>query len=93
VKRGECTRLVDYQSAHISLNPEAFEIESEVLGTLRHELFHIILAPLDLYTSAVARLEISDDAAEILDRVREHAIEQAVGGLERMHAGLITPLE
>jgi len=88
LKRGECTRLIDYHSAHISLNPEAFADEAAVLVTLRHELFHIVLAPFDLYTSAVERIELPEVAEELLERVRDHAIERAVAGLERMWVGL-----
>jgi hypothetical protein len=88
LKRGECTRLVDYQSAHISLNPEAFDDEDGVLRTLRHELFHVVLSPWDLYSSAIERLDLGDDVAGLLDRVREHALERTVAGLERMWEGL-----
>ena len=86
--RGECTRLVDYHSAHVSLNPDAFADADGVLATLRHELFHIVLAPFDLYTSAVERIELPDVAADLLERVRDHAVERAVAGLERMWVGL-----
>src|SRR5260370_42055938 len=55
LKRGECTRLVDYNSAHIRLNPESFDDGVCVLRTLRHELYHIVLSPFDLYSSAVDR--------------------------------------
>jgi hypothetical protein len=88
LKRGDCTRLIDYQSAHISLNPEAFADEAAILVTLRHELFHIVLAPFDLYTSAVERIELPEVAEELLERVRDHAIERVVAGLERMWVGL-----
>jgi hypothetical protein len=86
--RGDCTRLVDYQSAHVSLNPDAFADDTAVLVTLRHELFHIVLAPFDLYTSAVERIELPEPAAELLERVRDHAIERAVAGLENLWVGL-----
>jgi hypothetical protein len=82
--RGDCTRLVDYQSAHISLNPEAFESDADVARTLRHELCHVVLAPFDLYTSAVERLELADDAREVLERLKDHVLERAVAALERM---------
>jgi hypothetical protein len=91
LKRGECTRLIDYHSAHISLNPDAFADEAAVLVTLRHELFHIVLAPFDLYTSAVERIELPEVAEELLDRVRDHAVERCVAGMERLWAGLATP--
>jgi hypothetical protein len=86
--RGECTRLVDYHSASIVLNNEAFSDEEQVLRTLRHELFHVVLAPWDLYTSAVERVSLGADGAAVLDRVREHAVEHAVIALERMWSGL-----
>jgi hypothetical protein len=88
VTRGECSRLLDYQSAHITLNPDVFADNGTVLATLRHELFHIVLAPFDLYTSAVERIDLSDDVTELLDRIRDHAIEQTVIALERMYRGL-----
>jgi hypothetical protein len=86
--RGECTRLVDYHSAHISLNHDAFADELAVLVTLRHELFHIVLAPFDLYTGAVESIDLPDVAHDLLERVRDHAVERAVAGLERMWAGV-----
>ena len=89
LKKGECNRLIDYQSAHITLNPEAFGDEDAVLRTLRHELFHIVLAPFDLYTSAVAEIELPEVATDLLERVQGHAIERAVAGLERMWEGLL----
>src|SRR5262245_40620119 len=88
ITRGECTRLVDYQSAHITLNPEAFNSDELVLSTLRHELFHVVLAEFDLYTSAVDRLDLGARAEDVLDRVRDHAIERCVAALERMYDGL-----
>jgi hypothetical protein len=92
LKHGECTRLVDYNSAHISLNPESFADEESVLGTLRHELFHVVLAPFDLYSSSVDRaLEAGAPVREILDRVWDHACERGVINLERMYVGLIGP--
>ena len=88
LKRGECTRLIDYHIAHISLNPDAFADEAAVLATLRHELFHVVLSPFDLYTSAVERIELPEIAEELLERVRDHSIERCVAGMERMWVGL-----
>jgi hypothetical protein len=89
LKHGECTRLVDYNSAHISLNPESFEDEDAVLRTLRHELFHVVLSPFDLYSSAVDRaIDTPASVREILDRVWNHACERAVINLERMFSAM-----
>jgi hypothetical protein len=91
LKHGECTRLVDYNSAHISLNPESFDDEESVMRTLRHELFHIVLSPFDLYSSSVDRaIEVPNAVREILDRVWNHACERAVINLERMFFELTT---
>jgi hypothetical protein len=87
-KRGECTRLVDYQSAHITLNPSAFLTPDDVLKTLRHELFHIILSPFDLYQAAVDRAGINQPITDLLGRIWDHAVERSVAALERMHEGL-----
>ena len=89
--RGECTRLVDYHSAHISLNPAAFADDAGVLLTLRHELFHIVLAPFDLYVSAVEGIELPEVAADLLEGIADHATERTVAGLERLWAGLQCP--
>ena len=59
-----------------------------MIETLRHELFHCVLAPFDLYTSSVERLEVPGPARGILERVLDHAAEAAVANLQRMFAGL-----
>jgi hypothetical protein len=90
VQRGECTRLVDYDDACITLNPGAFDDEAGVLVTLRHELFHIVLAPFDLFMATAERLvETPSPAADVLDRIWGHAVERAVIALERMYSGLV----
>lgn len=86
--QGHCTRMADYQSAHITLNHEAVGGTDEVLATLRHELFHVILAPFDLFRESVALANPPADVAAILDRIWQHAEESAVANLERMYAGL-----
>jgi hypothetical protein len=88
LKHGECTRLVDYDSAHVKLNPESFDDREQLLRTLRHELFHIVLSPFDLYSTAIDRIEALDPIRDVLDRVWDHACERAVINLERMYAGL-----
>src|SRR4051812_30600557 len=69
LKRGECTRLVDYNSAYISLNPDSFADREAVVATLRHELFHIVLSPYDLYSSTIDRVEALGPIADVLGRV------------------------
>jgi hypothetical protein len=89
LQHGECTRMVDYHSAHIRLNPESFDDEAALMRTLRHELFHVVLAPFDLYSSAVEQVVGEDHLSHaVLDRVWTHACEGAVIALERMFGGL-----
>ena len=89
VWKGECLKKVDYNSAGITLNPEAFDNEEEVLGTLRHELFHVVLAPIDVLTNALAPLLESDPIRQAMaESIRYHVIEKCVINLERMYYGL-----
>lgn len=84
----QCTRLVDYNRALIEFDPDALDDEAEVLRVLRHELFHILLSPFDVYTGAVRRLDLGS-AEAVLDQVQTHATEQAVINLERMYSELV----
>lgn len=86
--QGECTRLVNYDRAVIRLNPELLDDEADVLRVLRHELFHIILSPIDLFTIA-ADTVIPESAAEVVSAVKHHAIERTVINIERLYRGLI----
>jgi hypothetical protein len=90
LRHGECTRLVDYNSAGIVLNPEAFDDEADVLASLRHELFHVVLSPFDLFMQA-ARAALGDDRSALatLERVWDHAVEKAVINLGRIWYGLV----
>jgi hypothetical protein len=87
--KGECTRLVDYNSAAITLNPEAFDDEAEVVKTLRHELFHVVLSPFDVAWNAVKKaLDEESVLFGVVQSVWTHATEKAAINLERMHHGL-----
>lgn len=89
MSRGVCERKVEYNAATITLNPEAIDDEDQVLKTLRHELFHIVLAPFDLYRTMLDALIEGDPAKERMFAVAErHAVEKAVINLERMYFGL-----
>jgi hypothetical protein len=87
--KGECFRKVNYNSAGITLNPEAFSNEEEVLHTLRHELFHCILAPIDILVNMLTPLLKADPIRQAMaESVRCHAVEKCVINLERMYLGL-----
>lgn len=85
---GHVDRFVDYEHAHVTLNPEAFDDESDVLRVLRHELLHVVLAPIDVFVNAVEATLEGHAAAPTLQAVWTHAMERAVGHLERMYRGL-----
>lgn len=88
--KGECFPSIDYEKARITLNPEAFENEDELLCTLRHELYHIVLSPFDLFMQSVDEtLGDNHQARASLERVWTHAIEMAVINLGRMFVGLM----
>lgn len=79
----------DYDQAFVTLNPEAFDTEEEAVRMLRHELFHVVLAPYDVFYGAVLPAFADNPvAARMLDSAWTRAIEQAAICLERMHRGL-----
>lgn len=87
--QGRCTRHVDYNRAHVELDPEEHDDEADLLGTLRHELYHVVLSPFDLYSQAADVLTPKASAEEsMLERVWRHAVEQAAINLERLFLGL-----
>ncbi len=87
---GSATTLIDYNVATINLNPNQFDDAEGVLAAMRHEFYHILLSPIDLYHEAVQlATEDADDAVtRILERTFTHAIEQTVIAVERMYSGL-----
>jgi hypothetical protein len=82
---GECKRGIDYNNAYIELNPEGLDGEEDVIRILRHELFHVVLSPFDLYSTAVAEVDLPRSLHLVLDRVWRHAVEKAAINLERMY--------
>jgi hypothetical protein len=85
---GQCGRKIDYNQAYVELDPELLDDEEHVLKVLRHELFHVVLSPYDLYERAVANAGLSDDMDRVLGRIWTHAMEKAVINLERLFSGL-----
>lgn len=89
----QCTRHIDYNQAWIEFAPDEFEDEEHVLKVLRHELYHIVLSPFDLYSSCVRRLfKDGSPELEMLERIFDHAQEKAVINLGRMYVGLTKEL-
>ena len=89
IRRGFCSPNLDYNTAAIQFNPEAFDTEEEVLHVLRHELLHVVLSPYDLYKNALAPVLDTDPAkVEVFAVLWTHVIEKAVINLNRMYLGL-----
>ncbi len=87
--RGEVTVKPNYNQAMIRLNPDAFDDETALLKTLRHELFHVVLTPYDVFIAIVKPLLTPSEAVESMATAAwRNACEQAVINLERMHHGL-----
>jgi hypothetical protein len=90
--KGRCSRAMDYNKARIEFDPDECDDEDDVLKTLRHELFHVIASPFDLYMQAADQLTEEGSPEEaILRRVFDHAVEKAMINLERMFIGLTGP--
>lgn len=81
---GNVLRDVSRERAHVEINPDEVENAVDVVRVLRHEMFHCVLAPFDLYAEAVEKFVSDKTALESVRRVWEHACEQAVVGLERL---------
>lgn len=86
---GRCVNLLDYDRATIHLDPDGLDDEAEVLDVLRHELFHVVLAPYDLFGNVVEELTKGNPKLDkAAARVWRHAQERAVAALERMYENL-----
>jgi hypothetical protein len=90
--RADCQIAVNYNKALIRFNPEAFDDEADLVKTIRHELFHIVLSPYDVFLAVVRPLlEPTEVVGEMARAAWTHAIEQGVVNLERMYLGLTDP--
>jgi hypothetical protein len=88
VTNADCSRSLNYETALITLYPDSFDDEDEVITALLHELLHIVIAPFDLFFDQVCELGLADPLPAALDHTRRHAIERTVLALERMYLGI-----
>jgi hypothetical protein len=89
--QGECLKNAPYDMATITLDPEEIHDPEHARKILRHELFHVLLAPFDVYRKfATAFIESKSSGDVQEDNLWEFASEQAVINLERMWRGLQT---
>lgn len=87
----ECSHDLSYSTATIGFDPEKHADEDQVLANLRHELFHLIHGPFDLfYNIAVAGMDEARGA--VCDRAWTFSAEQTVVALEAMYAAMLTHL-
>jgi predicted SprT family Zn-dependent metalloprotease len=72
---------LDYLTATITLNPEAYQDDDDFLDSLYHELCHLVIAPFDLYRET-AREATADGANNSLDRIYTYAMERVIKTME-----------
>jgi hypothetical protein len=88
----ECDRNGgDYEIAVITIDPARYgdDEDEQVLKSLRHELFHIVLAPFDLHRDAACcHIDKDSEMDRVESRVWTHSVEAAVKNLERMYRGM-----
>lgn len=80
---GTCRPLPEYERATIELDPEQFDDEAELLRTLRHELFHAVLGPLELLMR-VAVYGLGGRHGQSVRSAATYAIEGVIRNLERL---------
>jgi hypothetical protein len=78
-----CRADARYRTAQIDIDNDQHESESEVLGTIRHEMAHILHVEFMLYNLAVAHL-IRQHERNALSEVYEAAQEKTVAAIEAM---------
>lgn len=91
-RKAQCVRQVDYNRAVIRLDPEEFDEadRNDAHEYIRHEMFHIVLSPFDIFANVIEELYADDPVKKAMcETIWTHAQEQAVINLERMYQGLI----
>ena len=85
-----CERQVNYNQAHIIIDPKHAHSEEGVIKSLVHELLHVVLAPFDLYREVLS--QHCGEQGSV--RAREEAalfaftVEQLVVNLRRVLRGV-----
>lgn len=78
----------DYDKATITIDPRKHHSDEDVLRSLRHEMLHLHLNPVEIYSETMGEmLEPLDESGSLYaaeQRLRTHAIERMVLNLERM---------
>ena len=80
---GMCRADPKYKRADIDLDYDLIENKTELLRTLRHELFHIMHSHFEVYRKAVSHL-VTENEFDAIDEIFIHAAEDCVLKLENM---------
>lgn len=88
-----CTSRPDYNKAFIQIDARLLDDEDEVLKTLRHELLHIVLAPMDAYRLMQVQHDPESDEGKRELAAWQYFLEQQVINLERACDGMAGKLE
>lgn len=86
----DCGRNVHYDKAYIGFDPEKYDDEAKVIRHLRHELFHVVLTPFDLFYQHTT-IGLAGDDEKRADAIWTFSIEQCIKAMERLYDGLSSP--
>jgi hypothetical protein len=87
---GECVSNPIYDTATIKIDPAIVDSTPELMDVFRHELFHVVLSPFDVYHDyCLAKLESGTVEARQDALVWAQAVERGVIHLERMFKGML----
>lgn len=76
---------VDYDRATILVDHEKHDTDQELLDSLAHELFHVVVAPFEIYVKvATSHIPAGTPSENVEARIRTHCGEQLVRNLERI---------
>ncbi|MEO0481902.1 MAG: hypothetical protein AAF196_20745 [Planctomycetota bacterium] len=80
-----CSILDAYQKATIRIDVTQHESEEEVVESVRHEMIHLLLSPIEFVVDRVGQMERSDLSAAACEGVERSVrmIEKAMDGLAK----------
>jgi hypothetical protein len=81
---GECDLKPEYEGAIIRIDPAKHDTEVHLLGTLRHEMLHIVLADYELLVKATQAMARSGYERLMLYTASKWSCERTLRQLERV---------
>ena len=81
---GNCVVTYKYKHATISLDPNEYNTESEVLEVLLHELLHVVTGPTCMMSAVINRTLTTDEGKAAASACFDNADELLIKQLERM---------